>query len=248
MSKLAVVTGGNKGIGLCITKSLIEEGYHVIVGGRTRIKIEKTYLEKLSFVKVDLTKESSHKRLIKNAQKIKNNVDLYVNNLGVSSWRPIEKIDEKFLDFILATNLKSAFFGCKVASEVMMPGSSIINISSIAGKRGSANNSAYCASKFALNGLTQSLSKELGKKGIRVNALCPVLIKTDGLIDALSSQYSPANKNPIKFIKDFTNSNSALGRLPKGEEVAKMCVMLASDYASAITGQCINIDCGVFPQ
>ncbi len=247
-NKLAIVTAGNKGIGLSITKALIEQGYHVVVGGRSQIEIEKNYLGNLNFIKADLTKESSHRLLIENALKIQNKIDLYVNNLGISSWRPIEKIDDQFLDNILSTNLKSAFFGCKVASEKMRSGSSIINISSIAGKRGSSNNSAYCASKFALNGLTQSLAKELGHRGIRVNALCPVLIETEGLLEALGSKYSPANKDPIGFISDFAKTNSALGRLPKGEDVAKMCIMLASENASAITGQCINVDCGVFPQ
>ena len=99
-----------------------------------------------------------------------------------------------------------------------------------------------------MNGLTQSLSKELGPRGIRVNALCPVLIKTDGLIDALKENFSPAKLDPEKFITDFARDNSALKRLPKGEEVGNMAVFLASNEASAITGQCINVDCGVLPQ
>ena len=130
----------------------------------------------------------------------------------------------------------------------MKEGSSIINISSIAGKRGSSNNSLYVASKFGMNGLTQSLAKELGPKGIRVNGLCPVLILTDGLREALMEEYSPAKGEPEKFISDFTKGNSALGRMPTSREVGNMCVMLASDSASAITGQNINVDCGVFPQ
>ena len=130
----------------------------------------------------------------------------------------------------------------------MKEGASIINISSIAGKRGSANNSAYCSSKFGVNGLTQSLAKELGPRGIRVNALCPVLIKTEGLSEALLEKYSPAKLDPDKFISDFARDNAALKRLPTGKEVGDMAVFLASDNASAITGQCINVDCGVFPQ
>ena len=124
----------------------------------------------------------------------------------------------------------------------------IINISSLAGKRGSSNNSAYVASKFGINGLTQSLAKELGPRNIRVNALCPVLIATDGLNEALKMDYAPGGKNPEKFIKNFTKSNSALMRMPTASEVGEMCVFLASESASAITGQCINVDCGVLPQ
>ena len=93
-----------------------------------------------------------------------------------------------------------------------------------------------------------ALAKELGPKSIRVNAVCPVLVATDGLIDALNSPHSPAKDNTIKFLDDFAATQSALGRLPTVAEVGDVCVFLASDKASAITGQCINVDCGVFPQ
>ena len=149
---------------------------------------------------------------------------------------------------MISSNFYSTIWGCKIASKYLKKGSSIINISSIAGKRGSKNNSIYSGCKFAVNGLTQSLAKELGYKGIRVNSVCPVLIKTPGLIKALKSNYSPAKNKIDNFFIDFINSNSALNRLPTSIEVAKLCYFLSSDEASAITGQNINIDCGVFPQ
>jgi 3-oxoacyl-[acyl-carrier protein] reductase/meso-butanediol dehydrogenase/(S,S)-butanediol dehydrogenase/diacetyl reductase len=131
----------------------------------------------------------------------------------------------------------------------MRPGGSIVNVSSMAGKRGSANNSAYVATKFAMNGMTQSLCKELGPIGIRVNGVCPVLIPTPGLIDALHSSDSPSGGgDPLAFIAKFAEGNAALKRMPTGAEVGAACVFLASDASSAITGQNINIDCGVFPQ
>jgi 3-oxoacyl-[acyl-carrier protein] reductase/meso-butanediol dehydrogenase/(S,S)-butanediol dehydrogenase/diacetyl reductase len=93
------------------------------------------------------------------------------------------------------------------------------------------------------------LAKELGPRNIRVNALCPVLIITDGLLEALQGEYAPAaGSNPLEFIENFAQSNSAFKRLPTGSEVGNMCVFLASSKASAITGQCMNVDCGVFPQ
>ena len=130
----------------------------------------------------------------------------------------------------------------------MTQGGAIINISSIAGKRGSANNSVYCASKFGMNGLTQALAKEVGAQSIRVNAVCPVLIPTAGLLHALEGAYAPAHGDTEAFMAHFTRANSALGRLPTGPDVGAMCVFLASDDASAVTGQCLNVDCGVFPQ
>ena len=107
-------------------------------------------------------------------------------------------------------------------------GGAIINISSIAGKRGSAN-AMYCATKFGMNGLTQSLAKELGPAGIRVNALCPVLIRTDGLMDALATEHSPAKGDPEGFLNNFLKANSATGSLPRGEDVGNMAVYLAAD-------------------
>jgi len=175
-------------------------------------------------------------------------LDVFINNAGYSEWRPIEKIDDAFLDDIIATNLKGVFWGCKAAVAHMTPGGCIVNVSSIASKRGSANNSAYVATKFAMNGLTQSLAKEFGAMGIRVNGVCPVLVPTEGLLKALDSPDSPAKGDGITFMKNFAENNSALGRLPSAEEVASTCLFLASDAASAITAQNFNVDCGVFPQ
>jgi len=245
--KVAIVTAGNKGIGLEITKKLVENNYKVIVGARSEFT-EKRIKNKINFLRVDLTKFNSHQKLVGEAIRMYGKLDLYVNNLGISDWRPIQKIDEAFLNKLVSTNIYSAFWGCRASEKFLQDGSSIINISSMAGKRGSKNNSAYVATKFAMNGLTQSLAKELGSRNIRVNALCPVLIKTDGLIEALEKDYSPVSNKIDDFFEEFTQSQTALKRLPKGSEVAEMVVFLASGKASAITGQCINVDCGVFPQ
>lgn len=100
-----------------------------------------------------------------------------------------------------------------------------------------------------MNGITQALAKELGPRGIRVNAVCPVYVKTPGLQAALESSDSPSRgKNLSSYLKKFAKQQAALGRLPEAREVAELCLFLASPAASAITGQCINVDCGVLPQ
>ena len=176
-------------------------------------------------------------------------LSVWINNAGQSDWKPIELIDEKFFDQLMGVNLKSAFWGCKQAAKAMKgTGGAIINISSIAGKRGSVNNSMYCATKFGMNGLTQSLAKELGPQNINVNAICPVLIKTEGLMKALATEHSPANGDPEAFLENFKKSNSANGSLPNANDVANLALYLARKENKAITGQCINVDCGVFPQ
>jgi NAD(P)-dependent dehydrogenase (short-subunit alcohol dehydrogenase family) len=246
--KSVVITGGTRGIGRNITEAFVDAGYYVVVGARNELDLKSKFSDQFEYVSVDVRDERSHKLLVEAAIKKTGKLDVYINNAGYSAWRPISEIDEDFFDNLINTNLKGAFWGCKAAAEVMTEGSSIINISSIAGKRGSTNNSLYCASKFGMNGLTQALAKELGPKGIRVNALCPVLIPTEGLIEALKGNYSPAKGDPEGFIKQFTSGNAALDHLPTGEEVASFCLNIVSDSSSAITGQCINIDCGVFPQ
>jgi len=246
--KTVIITGGNRGIGLSITEAFVDAGYAVFVGSRDVTKLIERFGKKVFCVQTDVRKENAQINLVREAMNITGHLDTFINNAGYSEWRPISAVDETFLDDIIATNLKGAFWGCKAAASVMKAGGSIINISSIAGKRGSSNNSAYVATKFAMNGLTQSLAKELGPRGIRVNGVCPVLIPTSGLLEALKSPHSPAFGDSKNFINKFANENAALKRLPTAAEVSAMCIFLSSNAASAVTGQNINVDCGVFPQ
>ena len=246
--KTAIITGGNKGIGLSITEAFVKAGYFVIVGARNKIDLNKKFGKKVIFVKIDVCKESSHNLLVKTARKKTGRVDVYINNAGISQWKAIKRINQETINKILNTNLVGTLWGCKAAASILKKGGNIINISSIAGKRGTANNSLYCASKFGVNGITQSLSKELGPRGIRVNSVCPVLIPTKGLIKALHENDSPSKKKAMQFINNFAKQNASLKRLPLAKEIASVCLFLVSDGASAITGQNINVDCGVFPQ
>ena len=246
--KVAIITGGNKGIGLGITKALLSNNFIVIVGARSHLPEELNSKKDIIFIKGDVSEFNFHQKLVSSAINNFGKIDLYVNNAGFSEWRPINLIDEEFIDNIFSVNLFSIFWGCKASIPFLKKNGNIINISSIAGKRGSSNNSAYCATKFGINGLTQALSKEVGDKGIRVNAICPVLVKTKGLLEALDKPMSPGSREPEKFIDNFRISQSALKRLPTSQEIAEVVLFLSSESASAITGQCINVDCGVFPQ
>ena len=248
MKKTVIITGGNKGIGLDISKVFAKDGYTVFVGAREHTKELKELDGDIVFVKTNVKFEKDHQNLVKIALDKTDRLDTYINNAGFSAWRSIANIDDEFLTNMLNTNLKGVFWGCKSALAVMKSGGSIINISSIAGKRGSSNNSAYCSSKFGVNGITQSLSKEVGKRNIRVNSVCPVIIPTDGLIEALGNSESPAYENIEGFIENFKHTQAALPELPTEEQIGKFCLFLASDGAAAVTGQCINVDCGVLPQ
>ena len=248
MKKTVIITGGNKGIGLDITKIFADNGYSVFVGAREYTKDLEELPGDITFVETNVKFEKDHQKLVKIAVNKTKRLDVFINNAGFSAWRSISNIDDVFLTNMLDTNLKSVFWGCKSAIAVMKSGASIINISSIAGKRGSSNNSAYSSSKFGVNAITQSLSKEVGKQNIRVNSVCPVIVPTIGLLEALDKPDSPAFGNVDGFINNFKSTQAALPTLPTGEEIGKTCLFLGSENSSAITGQCINVDCGVFPQ
>lgn len=241
-----VVTGGTRGIGLAIVEAFVDGGARVVVGARN--PSDRLRELGVAFVRADVRDESQVRALVERACVLHGALDVMINNAGVSVWRALERVDEEFWSRIVDTNLKGVLWGCKAAAARMEAGSSIVNMASLAGKRGSANNSVYCASKFGVVGVTQALAKELGPRGIRVNSVCPVYVRTEALLDNLGGDH-PAQPGDDRdgFLQRFAAESAALGRLPEAAEVASLCVFLASDAASAITGQNINVDCGVLP-
>jgi len=241
--------GECRGIGEFLTRVFWEEGYHVLIAARRDTGLPGKLGDRVRFQRADVREEKDHTALVATMLNWTGRLDAYINNAGFSEWRAVEEVNESFWRKMIDTNLKGVFWGCKVAAGALKEGGSIINISSLAGKRGSANNSVYCASKFGVNGITQALAKELGPKGIRVNAVCPVYVQTEGLLEALKDDKSPTGGSAtIAYFESFARDNAALKRLPLGQEIAEVCLFLASNKASAITGQCINVDCGVLPQ
>ena len=141
MSATVIVTGGNRGIGRSITESFIKAGYTVIVGARTDQDIQAIDPKNVIFRTIDVRDEMAHLTLAKTAMDATGRIDAWVNNAGISAWKPINEIDDAFFNELMDINLKGAFWGCKAAAKFMADvGGSIVNISSIAGKRGSANN------------------------------------------------------------------------------------------------------------
>ena len=244
-----MITGGGRGIGESISRYFHGCGDQVVIGSRADSGLADDLGARALFQSTDIRNPGDSRLLMERAMEWSGRIDVLINNAGYSGWRQLADIEEEFWDDMIDTNLKGTLFACQAAVPHMSEDSSVVNISSLAGKRGSASNSVYCASKFGMNGVTQSLAKELGGRGIRVNAVCPVYIQTDGLNAALNESQSPTAGQEIEcYMKAFSASNAALGRMPTGEEVASTCYFLASEQASAITGQCINVDCGVLPQ
>jgi len=247
--KTVIITGGSKGIGAAIAKAFYQAGMNVFIGARNNTGLAKQLGPRAHFIRMDVRKENDHLCIVKKALELTKRIDVFINCAGVSQWKKINKVSESFWNTMIDTNLKGTMWGCKIAAKYFKNGGCIINMSSLAGKRGSANNSVYCASKFGVTGLTQALAKELGPKGIRVNAICPVYVETQGVFKALKEKQSPAQGKSVKrYLSNFKKQESALGTLPTAGEVAQTCLFLSSDKASAITGQSINVDCGVLPQ
>ena len=244
-----LITGGSHGIGAAISEAFHAAGQYVVIAGRTDTGLATALGQRCRFISTDVRHPRSLRELVRQVLDWTGRLDVLVNNAGFSAWRPLAKINEAFWQDMVDTNLKSVLFACQAAAPHLPRGGSIINISSLAGKRGSANNSVYCATKFGVNGITQSLAKELGPLGIRVNAVCPVYVHTAGLEEALSNVHSPTGGKDIpNYLAAFAVTQSALGVLPTAVQVADTCVFLSSSAADAITGQCLNVDCGVMPQ
>jgi NAD(P)-dependent dehydrogenase (short-subunit alcohol dehydrogenase family) len=249
LSRTIIVTGGSRGIGAAISEAFHATGGRVVIAGRTDTGLASVLGERALFVATDVRKPEALRSMVKQALDWSGRLDVLVNNAGVSAWRPLAQVDEDFWQDMVDTNLKSVLFASQATAPCLPCGGSIINLSSLAGKRGSANNSVYCATKFGVNGITQALAKELGSAGIRVNAVCPVYVRTEGLDEALLDVVSPTGgQNTMGFLASFTAAQTALGVLPTAAQVAATCVYLASPAAAAITGQCLNVDCGVMPQ
>ena len=246
-SRVVAITGGNQGIGRAVAELFLERGDRVWVCSRS--PRAKDLPRAVSHVRADASRRAELKRFVERAGNGRRGLDVLVNCAGLSLWRPLAKLDERFVSEMVGSNLLTTLWGSAEAAPRLKRGGAIVNVSSLAGKRGSANNSVYCATKFAVNGMTQALAKELGPRGIRVNAVCPVYVRTRQILRSLGEPSSPAGHQGVgPYLKSFAATQTALGRLPTEREVAEAVYFLAGPAASAITGQCINVDCGTLTQ
>ncbi len=243
--KVAVVTGSSRGIGAGIAKALAAQGAKVVVNHRSSPDGAEEVAAAIrsaggeaTVIQADVSEFDEAERLIKETLAAYGQVDILVNNAGTTRDMLIMKMKPEDWEFILKTNLTSAFNCVKAVTRPMMKKrfGRIINITSVVGQAGQAGQANYAASKAGMIGFTKSLAKELGSRNITVNAVAPGFIPT-----ALT------NVLPEEMIQD-TIKHTPVGRLGTVEDVAAAVVFLASDEASFITGQVLAVDGGLVMQ
>lgn len=235
--KVAIVTGGTRGIGYEIVKKFLDNKAKVVLFGSKEESVNKAVysLKEEGYEVIGLYPNLSSLDEVKNAYEavVKNygKIDILVNNAGVSSATPIEKYTEEEYEKIVDINIKAVYNCSKVVVEYLKEnGGVILNTSSMVSIYGQPSGVMYPASKYAVNGMTKSLARELGKYNIRVNAVAPGITETDMVKNLPKEMIEPL----IKTIP--------LGRIGKPEDVANAFLFLASDMASYVTGEILSVD------
>ncbi len=237
-NKTAVVTGGTRGIGLAIVKKYLENGASVALSGSRQETVEKAleglaqYKDRVMGIWPDLCDPEGVAAAFASVKERFGSLDILANNAGVSSRTSLYDYTLEEFSKILDINLKAVFVCSQAAARIMKEqgGGSIINTSSMVGEYGQPSGCGYPATKFAVNGLTRSLARELAKDQIRVNAVAPGVTRTD-MVAAL----------PQEMVERIS-AGIPLGRVGEPEDIANAFLFLASDMASYVTGLTLRVD------
>lgn len=240
--KSAIITGGVRGIGRAVAEEFCRQGADLLLCYRSNEEAAKKTAEELKqygtrveLVKGDVSDPGHAQEAIRTAKELFGKIDILVNNAGITKDKLLMKMSPADFDEVVQANLNGSFYFLQAAAPVMIKQRSgrIINMSSIVGVRGSAGQINYSASKAGLIGMTLSAAKELGRRGITVNAVAPGFIETD-MTDVLTEDQKKAMLDVV-----------SLGRAGKAADVAGAVAFLASDKAAYITGQVIGVDGGM---
>lgn len=240
--KIALVTGGSRGIGKAIALALGQEGYYVYVNYRSGLEQAKKVVDSIriaggqgSVIQCDISAYDEVAQMIKEIEDEKGAIDVLVNNAGITKDQLMLRMSEQDFSSVVDINLKGAFNCVKHVTRKMFKKRSgnIINISSVIGIVGNIGQVNYAASKAGLIGMTKALAKEYAARGIRVNAIAPGFIKTE-MTEILSEEVTLQILDKIP-----------LNTLGQPEDVADMVVFLASDKAKYVTGQVLAVDGGM---
>jgi 3-hydroxybutyrate dehydrogenase len=250
--RIALITGGGRGIGRAIAIAFAQEGAQVAVAARTLEQVEEVARELDQFstnalpVVCDVSRVGSVESLFERVtERFGRGPDIMVNNAGIAESAPLTKTDDELWHRILAINLSGTFYCTRAALPQMIERGwgRVINIASIAGKTGAPYIAAYSASKHGVLGLTRSAAMEVAAKGITVNAICPGYVDTEMTtrgIENITKKTRLSADEAMESIKKMSPQN----RIVEPEEVAALALLLASEEGRGINGQAINVDGG----
>jgi NAD(P)-dependent dehydrogenase (short-subunit alcohol dehydrogenase family) len=241
--KIALVTGGNSGIGLATAKKFVEEGAYVFITGRRDSELAAAVKEigkNVTGVQGDVSNLNDLDRLFAQIKREKGRLDVLFGNAGVATYAPLGAITEERFDSIFDINVKGLLFTVQKALPLMPDGASIILNASIVASKGFPANSVYSATKAAVRSFARTWTSDLKDRRIRVNAVSPGPIETPGLKNLVASAGAGADEQRLKAL----SAGVPLGRLGVPDEIAKAVVFLASDDSSFITGTELFVDGG----
>src|SRR6478672_8518328 len=239
--KIALITGGNSGIGLATAKRFVNEGAYVFITGRREPELAAAVEEigrDVTGVQGDVSNLGNLDHLFAQIKQEKGNLDIVFANAGVAKYAPFGTITEEFYDSIFDINVKGLLFAVQKALPLMRDDGSIILNASIVASKGLPANSVYSATKAAVRSFARTWTTDLKDRRIRVNAVSPGPIDTPGLNDLAAS--TGAGEQRLKMLADGV----PLGRLGTPDEIAKAVVFLASDDSSYVTGTELFVDGG----
>jgi 3-oxoacyl-[acyl-carrier protein] reductase len=240
--KVAIITGASRGIGRAIALALASQGAKVVASARNVEALAKLTAEIKSqggdalFVVGDVAVEDDANNLVKQAIEAYGQVDVFVNNAGITRDGLLLRMKNADWDAVLDTNLKGAFLCTRAVAKVMSKQRSgrIINISSVVGEMGNAGQANYCASKAGLLGLTKSVARELARRNVTVNAITPGFITTE------------MTEDMTEKAQETMTQQIPLGRPGSANDVANAVIFLASEQSAYITGQVLGVNGGMY--
>jgi len=239
--RIALITGGNSGIGLATAKEFVNEGAYVFITGRRDPELTAAVKEigrNVTGVRGDVSNLGDLDRLFAQIKREKSNLDIVFANAGVAKYAPFAEITEEHYDSIFNTNVKGLLFTVQKALPLMPDGASIILNASVVASKGLTANSVYSATKAAIRSFARTWTTDLKGRRIRVNAVSPGVIDTPGLNELMGS--TEAGQQRLRTIA----SSVPLGRLGTPKEIARAVVFLASDDSGYITGIELFVDGG----